>query len=68
MLELTGCKLSIDKRWRKGTASSDFNDREEHYLIVEIPLPGGKAVYEYQITKDQYDNMTTAHKLAQVGK
>lgn len=66
MLELDGVKVTLDKRWKDNGGT--FNEREVHFLVIEIPLPGGFARYEMEISKDQYDNMSTAHKLSQVGK
>lgn len=37
----------------------------DYRVVLEIPLPGGKAVYELPISKDVYENLNTAAGLAQ---
>lgn len=39
--------------------------RYEYRLNLDIPLPGGKASYEFQLTEKQYKSLEMASKLSE---
>lgn len=61
MVELKNCKIVVDKKVEY--SANGYDKTEEWFLQVEMPLPGGKAVYELEITKNQYESFVTADKL-----
>lgn len=57
---------SIDKVVVRVDDTYDYSEeRSQHKykLQLELPLPGGKAVYELPITKEFHDNIVAASKL-----
>jgi hypothetical protein len=56
---------TIDKVVVRVDSTYDYTEdqRQKYKLQLELPLPGGKAVYELPITKEFHDNITAAAKL-----
>jgi len=42
---------------------ADGENRQSYRLVLELPLPGGRAVYELPVDKKLYDNLNLAEGL-----
>lgn len=54
-MDINNCKVETDFRYieNEDTNNAFKNNIKQNILVVEIPLPGGKAVFEFDITSEQ---------------
>lgn len=77
MAEIKNCKIEISVRYENADSAPVYRlfhpeeglsysrSRTQSIIKISIPLPGGQAVYEIDITDKQKDSLEYAAKLSE---
>lgn len=69
IIELKQVTVKAESRYERDTDESHRSvGVTNHILTLEIPLPGGKATYEFPITEGHFKSLEQASKLSEATK